>query len=359
MVQPVLGIAATAIAMAAALAFIALFDFPSFAGWISFFLLCLIPMQIVVVVMWGANPAFVARMTQPMKGLVLVLLTVAVGAVIAPLVLAAAGEGISPPGPIPSHFVIIVVPTTFWLAIMWGGWPFTLVSKNPIVAGGLLLVTSYVLTYAIFRIFFDYGFMEGAPVYLASAPQGAFNAINALVFYVTALAAMFLILCFDLWPFTTSPQMMKQPVLGVVWTVTALLIGGVAMWIGVSSMGVDPMIFFTRVTAPFIFGTIIVLNMLQNSVFAAMAQPVKGVLNTAAAAVIGIALARLYGMLAPTVTGTLPSGAPGYEFEIWLANALLSVTFPFLIFYAAYFGYWPLAKHRSAEVRSGTEVRSA
>ena len=37
-------------------------------------------------------------------------------------------------------------------------------------------------------------------------------------------------------------------------------------------------------------------------------------------------------------------GQPGYEYEIWLVNALLSVTFPFLIFYAAYFNYWPLAK---------------
>jgi hypothetical protein len=35
---------------------------------------------------------------------------------------------------------------------------------------------------------------------------------------------------------------------------------------------------------------------------------------------------------------------------VWLANALLSVTFPFLIFHAAYFDYWPLpAAHVAAE----------
>jgi hypothetical protein len=38
----------------------------------------------------------------------------------------------------------------------------------------------------------------------------------------------------------------------------------------------------------------------------------------------------------------LTSGAPGYEYELWLVNALLSVTFPFLIVYAAYFNLWPL-----------------
>ena len=50
------------------------------------------------------------------------------------------------------------------------------------------------------------------------------------------------------------------------------------------------------------------------------------------------------------VTGALPSGPPGYEYEIWLANALLSVTFPFLIFLAAYFGFWPLAKPAGREI---------
>ena len=114
-------------------------------------------------------------------------------------------------------------------------------------------------------------------------------------------------------------------------------------------MGLDPMIFLTRVTVPFIFGTIIVLNMLQNSLFAKMAQPVKGVANVIAAIVIGQVLAAVYGALAPTLTGALPSGPPGYEYEIWLANALLSVTFPFLIFLAAYFGFWPLAKSAAAK----------
>lgn len=356
MAQPVLGLVASLITMIVALAFISLFDFGSFAGWVSFFTLSLIPMQIVVVVTWNANPAFAARLGQPARGLVLLLATAVVAAVAAPLALAAAGEGISPPGPIPSHFVIIVVPTTFFLAIAWGGWPFTAVAKNPIVAGLLLLVASYVITFAVFRVFFNYDFMQGAPVHLASAPRGLFNAIGALVFYVTALAGMFLFLCFDLWPFTTAPALMKQPVLGIVWTLASFVVGGIAMSIGVTAMGTDPMVFLTRVTAPFIFGTIIVLNMLQNSLFAKMAQPLKGVANAVAAAVVGVALAAAYGSLAPMVTGTLPSGPPGYELEVWLANALLSVTFPFLIFYAVYFGYWPLAAARSEARREAART---
>ena len=92
------------------------------------------------------------------------------GFIIAPIVWLLVGEGVSPPGPIPSQYAVIVVPTTFFLAIAFGGWPFTRLSRNMGVAGFLLLVTSYVLTYALFRVFFNYEFLQGAPVYLESAP---------------------------------------------------------------------------------------------------------------------------------------------------------------------------------------------
>ncbi len=84
--------------------------------------------------------------------------------------------------------------------------------------------------------------------------------------------------------------------------------------------------------------------MFQNSLFAKLAQPVKGVLNAVAAAAIGYALYVFYCLAAMVVTGSMESGPPSYEYEIWMANALLSVTFPFLIFLAAYFAFWPLAK---------------
>jgi len=346
--QPGLGIVAATIVMAIALGFISLFDFGTLAGSVAFFNLCLIPLQVVMVVFWGANPPFVSTLRQPAKGLVLLAVNVAVAAVLFPLLLRVVGEGISPPGPIPSHFLILVVPTTFFLTIVWGGWPFNQLIKNRAAAGCALLIAAYVITFAVFQAFFNYGFLQGTPVYLASAPRGLYGAVMALVSYVTALVVMFLLLCFDLWPLTTSPAVMRQPVLGVVWTLMIVAGTAIAMIVGVSSAGIDPMVFLTRVTVPFIFGVIIVLNMLQNSLFASMTQPLKGVMNAVAAAVIGVVLARLYGFLAPALTGQLVSGPPAYEYEIWLANALLSVTFPFLIFFAAYFNYWPLVAATSA-----------
>jgi hypothetical protein len=344
--QPLAGIVATILVIAVALGFISLFDFPTFAGPVSYFLLCLIPMQIIVVVVWGTNhPDFAARRSQPLKGLLLTLITLAASVIIAPIYKAVAGGGINPPTPMLAHCTIVSVVITFWGAIMWGAFPFKPLIKNTVAAGLALLVACYAVNYLLFRIFFNYDFMKGAPIYVpALDPHGMFNALSALVFYVTALAGMFLMLHFDLWPLTKSPSVMKQPTLGIVWTIIAFVLGGAGFYIGVDMLGMDVMAFLVRVPVPFIFGTIIVLNMLQNSLFAKLTQPIKGVLNAIAAAVIGAVLAQIYGALAPIVTGALNPGPPTYDFEVWLASALLSVTFPFLIFYAEFFKMWPLKK---------------
>ncbi len=349
--QPALGVTAAIVVMAIALGFISRFSFPTFAGWVSYFLICCIPMQIIVAVTWGCKqPRFAAARTQPLKGILLLLLVLPVGAVIAAIHYFTVGGQVSPPPPMAAMCLIVSVIITFWGAIMWGGWPFTALIRNPVTAGLALLVACYVVNYLLFRLFFDYSFMQGAPVYVPSLdPHGLFNAWNALVFYITAIAVMFLSLNFDLWPFTQFPGMMKQPWLGLVWTVVALVIGGAAFYLAVNVAGMDAVAFMVRVPIPFIFGTIIVLNMLQGSLFAKLAQPLKGILNAIASAVIGTILALLYSALAPSVTGAVKPGPPGYDFEIWLASALLGVTFPFLIFYAEFFQMWPLQKVERAQ----------
>jgi hypothetical protein len=351
--QPVLGIVATVLVIVFSLGFIALFAFPTFGTWVAFLMICLIPMQIIVSITWGCkHPGFAAGRSQPAKGILLTLMALVVGAVVAAVHFSTVGGSINPPTPMLAMCIIASVIIAFWLAIIWGGWPFHRLIKNPIGAGLALLVTAYVINYVLFRLLFNYGFMQGAPVYVpALDPHGLFNAWSVLVFYVTAIAAMFVVVNFDLWPFTKFPALMKQPALGIVWTIVTLVVGGLAYYIGVKVMGMDVVAFMVRVPIPFIFGTIIVLNMMHGSLFGKLAQPFKGVLNVVASAVIGVALAQVYGLLAPVVTGAVKPGPPSYDFEIWLASALLAVTFPFLIFYAEFFRMWPLHKE-AAEAKA-------
>jgi hypothetical protein len=343
--QPLVGIVATVLVMAVALGFVSLFSFASFTGWVAYFLLCAIPMQIAAAVTWRSNPEFVAGRTQPVKGAVLTLTSLAVGVIVSAVCFYTIGGRISPPTPMLAMCSIVSVVITFWLAIMWGGWPFTGIVKNPVAAGLLMLVACYLINYALFRVFFDYGFMKDAPVYVAAQdPHGLFPAWNALVFYLCCLAAMFLLVNFDLWPLTAAPPVMRQPVLGVVWTIVALAVGGAVFYIGVVVLRMDPVAFMVRVPVPFIFGTIVVQNMLKGSLFAGQEQPIKGLLNVVAVIVIGESLSWMYGRLAPMVTGAVRPGPPAYDFEIWLASAMLSVTFPLLIFYAEFFQFWPLQR---------------
>lgn len=347
MKQPALGLVASAIVIAISLGFVALFPSAKFLGSVTYCLVCIIPMEIVIGITWGCKqPGFAASRSQPVKGITLALLTVVVGVVVAAAYFFLFG-GVRPLPPMIIMCSIVSVIVTFWAAIMWGGWPFITLIKNPVAAGLTMLVACYAVNYALFRIFFSYEFMKGGPAYVESLdPHGLFNANLALVFYMTAITIMFLMLHFDLWPLTKSASVMKQPVLGLVWTAICLVLGGVVFYIGIFTMAMDPLTFMVRVPIPFIFGTIIVLNMLQNSLFAKQTQPVKGILNAVAAALIGVALALTYTALAPTLSGALAVGPPANEFERWLASALLGVTFPFLIFYAEFFQFWPFNKSK-------------
>lgn len=344
--QPALGLAASVLIIAISLGFVALFPAAKFLGSISYALICVIPMEIVVGITWGCKqPAFAANRSQPAKGTLLVLFTGAVGIVVTFAYFFIAGGGVRPISPMLMMCSIVSVIIMFWAAIMWGGWPFTKLLKKPLEAGFAMLLACYAVNLLLFKLFFNYEFMRGAPVYVESLdPHGLFNANLALVFYMSAIGIMFLMLHFDLWPLTKSAAIMQQPVLGVVWTAICLVLGAVLFYIGIYSLKMDPLQFMVWVPISFIFGTIIVLNMLQGSLFAKFTQPLKGVLNAVAAAVIGAALAVLYAKLAPYVSGELTPGPPGNDFERWLASALLGVTFPFLIFYAEFFEYWPLKK---------------
>ena len=354
--QVAVGVAATVLVIALSLGFISLFSFPLFTGWISYFLLCLVPIEVVASVIWAAEqPKILGALSQPARGLSFVLLCIVVGAIVAPLQFVLAGGRIALPTPMLMMCTIVSVIIAFWLIIMWGGWPFTKVISNAVAAGLVILVFAYLLNYLLFRIFYNYEFMKDAPVYVPSLdPHGLFNAWDAMVFSLTLLTVMFLSLNFELWPFTKYRALTQQPTLGIIWTLVAFAIGGPAFYIGIRVLQMDPVAFMVMVPVPFIFGTIVVLNMMRGSLFGRIKQPLKGLLNATAAALVGTTLAAGYRALAPHVTGLLKPGPPSYDLEIWLASALLAVTFPFLIFYAEFLKMWPL--HRQTEPRLNSAV---
>ncbi len=338
--QPVLGITATLVIMGLSFGFIALFDGATFTGWVSYYLMCTVPVTLVL----GADKrAAFAHVRQPIRGVLLLSIALVVGLVVAAVQFVVIGGGINPLSPILLQATIASVVVGFWMIVIWGGWPFTL-ERNPVLSGAGLLIACYAITYVLFEIFFDYEFLRGTPAYSAELdPSGMFDGWSATAFLVVTASIMFLMLHFDLWPLTRTPLVMRQPVLGLVWMAIVLALSIVVLAVGTGVLGLEPPVFIVNVSIPFIFGTIVVLNVLGGRLFARRPQPAKGVCSVLTAAVVGTVLALIYRWLAPVLTEPVPSGPPAFALEVWLASALLAVAFPFLAYYTDLFKMWPLA----------------
>ena len=224
MKQPLLGLAASGVVIAISLGFVSLFPLAAFTTWVSYGMISLIPMLIVIGVTWETkHPGFAARQRQPVRGLLFLAVVLAAGACVALVHFVTVGGMVSPPAPMLSMCIITTVPVAFWLAIIWGGWPFNAIVKSRAAAGCAMLLACYLVNVLLFRAFFNFGFMNRAPEYVAALdPRGWFSAWNALVVYITATAAMFLVLNFELWPFSRKPAHVRQPLLGAVWTAVVL-----------------------------------------------------------------------------------------------------------------------------------------
>jgi len=349
--QPLAGILATAIIVILSSVFISLFSFEWFTGWVSYSLMCLIPISIMIGVVWGRNsPKFIAGLTQPAKGLCLLAITCLGGIIAASIIFYTIGGGIQPFAPMVIHYTITVIGTMFWLVIIMGGWPIIPKITHPVIAGLAIVLLAYIISFVLFHAFYNYEFLIGTPVYVASLdPHGVFNGWNATVFYVSFIAVMFVILHLDLWPLTKFPGLMKQPVLGLAFTFLILPLSGLIYYLGIVIFNMNVVSFMILIPIPFVFGSVIILNMLQDSLFPGVKQPVKGLLKVSLALVIGILLAKAFVGLSTHLTKELNAESPLFEHQIWLASALLSITFPFLVFMADYFQFGGLLKRTDQE----------
>lgn len=356
MKQPSLGIVATLIAIALSFVLIRAMGPDLFMGWASFALMCALPFTIVVGAFWkGEEPKAIAGLRQPLRGIAFLVVAAVVAAIVAVTHLYARGAGISPPVPMAVMTIISSVVVAFFMATVLGGWPFSLI-KNRLVGGIALLIAIYVVNALIFQILMNFEFAAGAPFYRdALEPGGAFMAWDVVTMMVTALAVMFLFLNFDLWPLTRLKSLGSGPLFGLVWGLCCFALGWVIFTVGTAVSPLPSPTFLVWVPIPFLFGSIIMLQMLGGSVFAKLTQPVKGVASAITSAVLGILLALGYAALMPLLSAAFPAGPQGdFAAEVWLANSLLAMTFPLLAFFGDYFQLWPLAPSASDSAKPAT-----
>ena len=166
--QPLLGAAALAVTVAASLGFCALFSAATLGSWVALLFIGAVPAQVVLALgLHLEYPAVLRRASQPVKGLIFVALVALVSAIVSPLVLYGVGGGATPPNPFAIMFLVETVPVTLALVLLFRCWPLTALSKHRAVVGAGTLVLAYAVSWVIFRVFFDFAFLEGSPAYLA------------------------------------------------------------------------------------------------------------------------------------------------------------------------------------------------
>lgn len=338
--QPALGLVAGLGVITVSLAVISLFSWTAFSGWVAYALMCTTPSAIIAGTIWQpSTPAF-AQLPQPARGLAMLAVASMIGATSAGLGLLLVGHSASPPVPQLSQFAVNSIPVTFWLCLIWEQWPFGRLKSRPGTAASLILAC-YGVNYGIWELFVGTGWIAGPTL----------DAVS-----VSAVALMFLMLQFELWPLTRLAAMNHQPTRGAIWTLVVLGGGIGLVLIGTKLFGTPAMVYMARAPIPFIFGCILTLNTFQSSLVARLEQPLRGVCGSLLAAGGGFALGMAYRALMPTLTGRLSSVPPTYERATWLASSLLGVTFLFLSLYKDFFEFWPLLREAPQPAKARVPV---
>lgn len=344
-----IGVIGIALLLAAAVACIAPFENQFFLDWVATAFMAATPTQVILGLLWENNqPGFVAKLPQPLKGIALTLITVASGAVVLFLVMTfvSGGHGITP---MLVQYVIMTVVATLWMVPIWHCWPVSLFSQNPLVIGVVTLVLSYLLAYVLWMVFFNYEFLGtiGFPLYFADIdPKGLFGFWEAMTFFVTTVAVIIVHSLFDFAPMDKVSFGMPQPVRGLMSTIYVLALSYAVRALFVDVIGMEQVEYMVRGPVCVIFGTFLVTNMMQFSLFSQLAGAVRGFALLAAAIVAGMIMWEVYGFASQQISGQdLPMGpATGYAKELWVASAMLGVTFPLVFIISGFFDFWPLKR---------------
>lgn len=342
------GVIATAGAVFASL-FVCLLVSPEWlTGWGTVILVAMVPAQIVISLVWQANyPKALADLPQPARGLAFTALNALVGAGVAYVAWQTVGGGMVEPTPFLIMFLIFSVAVMLVLVVPLQCWPFAQAIRHPGLMGAALLVAAYALAYGLFRWLFDFGFLGGAPFYRAELdPHGLFMAWVPLVFAIAMLVPVLGLVLFDFWPVAVLagkvPALGKQPVFGVVALGLVFAVAG-SLWAAFVGQGMDMVLFMVRICVTVNFGYFILLVMFEGMPALKLPQPWRGLILNGVAVGLAAAMLHLY-EFAVLSRFALPSGGPAYPLELWLASAMLAVTFPLMVVVGCYFQFWPLRK---------------
>lgn len=335
-------------------------DHHFFTGWVGIAFMAATPTQALIGLLWhNSLPKAVASKSQPVAGIGFLVITIAAGAIIT-LILANTVGGGHGATPMLIQYTILTIVVTLWMLPVMQCWPFTLISKDPFVFGILALIGCYIIAYIIWIIFYDYSMLAGAPIYFEDiAPSGIFGMWTATTFAVTVAATIICHAHFDFQPIDKLAGGKGQPIRGIVGTIYILIVAFVIRWFFTSVIGMEQVDYLVQVPVCMLFGTFLVNNMMQFALFPETPQPLKGFYKLGLTVIAALIVYRLYSWAETLYIGeALPSGPTGgWEHELWVATAMLGITFPVIFVVSGFFAFWPIK--RAAKEAPASEEASA
>ena len=354
--QPWRGIFGLVITLAAMLIITSIFDIKGYLGLFTTFIMCNVPVVAVIGAGWEGKYPSTEGLSQPSRGFLLTAFVVLIG-VLCALGLVNFGAG-GAATPFIHVQAIVTVITTFFLVIALGMWPFQQLSLP--AKGFLTLILAYIIGWLI-TLLFNFNLLsnpqgiipspvdpvpfyaEGGPLapFANIAPMGPFAWESALLFYFCVFTFLFCFVALQFWPFSKSPKLMKQPVMGIVVIISCLILGIILYFIGVSALKIAPLRFLLYLVS-FLFGLLMFLFMFQMWPGRAIKSPAGcGLLNIILSIIAGIIAYHL--LLAFCTSHFGLEAMKQYPNDVFAtANLMLGLVFPAWAIYAVAWDFWPL-----------------
>lgn len=342
--QPLLGGISLILIIISCLLIISSFSPDTFASWVSFLFMCCVPTQIICGLVWGCQyPQNIACLRQPYKGLSYLAISLIGGFLLAAIILLGVAEDSVPPGPQHNIFIILFITTMFWLVGVFQCQPFIKVFTHKFLLALMILTSAFVITYLLFFFVINFEFLAKAPFYLAQLDgNGPIMAFDFLTFAVTTVASIMVLIVIDFKPITTLTGASKTQIF-IGWTIAVvLLLSTLVKTIFVTFLGLDQIVYMVMVPISFIFGAFTLLNLYEKSLLSYFKEAQQTYISLIICFIFMVIIYQLFVWLGPLVSGAMASGAPSYELDFWVANAMLSICFPLIVLYTDFLQHWPL-----------------
>lgn len=342
--QPLLGGVSLVLIIAICLLIISSFSLEVFSSWISFLFMCCVPTQIICGLVWSCQyPKKVASLKQPYKGLAYLIMSIVGGFLLATIILYAVAQSPIAPGPQHNIFIILFITNMFWLVGVFQCQPFKMVFKNQFLLASLILVTAFIMTLILFFFVINFDFISATSFYLPQLNgRGPVMAFDLLTFAVTTVALIMAFIVVDFKPITKLPGADKMP-LFILWSgVVVILLSSLVKFTFVTILGFDQIVYMVMIPISFIFGAFILLNLYEKSLVNFFSEAQQAYVSLTICLIFMVIIYQLFMALGPIVSGDMLSGSPSYQLNFWVANAMLSISFPLIVTYSDFLQHWPL-----------------